>query len=83
MNSLPPKAYSSLPRLETPAAYICVLRDIDRDVYRIDSTDHPATYVDALRAEVTGSYGLELISLLETHDLAASEAQLFEAHHAA
>jgi len=82
LNSLPPKVYSSLPRLGARAAYICVLRDIDRDVYRIDSTDHPATYVDALRAEVTGVYGLELISLLETDDLAASEEQLFEAHHA-
>lgn len=83
MNSLPPKEYALLPKLNAPAGYICVLRDIDRDVYRIDSTDHPATYVDALLAEVTGSYGIELLSILETDDIAASEIRLYERHHAA
>ncbi len=82
MNSLPPKEYASLPKLEPPAAYICVLRDIDRDVYRIDSTDHPATYVDALLAQMTGAYGIELLSILETDDLEASESQLYDSHHA-
>lgn len=82
MNSLPTKEYASLPKLDPPAGYICVLRDIDRDVYRIDSTDRPRAYVDALLAELTGTYGIELISILETDDLAASESQLFDAHHA-
>lgn len=82
MNSLPPKDYASLPKLEPPAAYICVLRDIDRDVYRIDSTDHPAAYVDMLLAETTGAYGIELLSILETEDIAASEMRLYERHHA-
>ncbi len=83
MNSLPPKEYTSLPKLKAPAGYICVLRDIDRDVYRIDSTDHPATYVDALLAQMTGVYGIELLSILETGDIAASEMRLYERHHAA
>ena len=82
MKSIPPKDYASLPKLDAPAGYICVLRNIDRDAYRIDSTDHPATYVSALLAHTTGTYGIELISLLETDDLVASEAQLFDAHHA-
>lgn len=59
-----------------------VLRDIDRDAYRIDSADHPATYLDALLSETTGSFGIELLSILETDDLEASESQLFDAHHA-
>ena len=82
MNSLPPKEYASLPKLNAPAGYICVLRDIDRDVYRIDCTDHPATYIDALLAELTETYGIELISVLEADDLAESESQLYDAHHA-
>lgn len=82
MKSLPPKDYGLLPKLDAPTGYICVLRDIDRDAYRIDSTDRPATYVDALLAEVTGIYGIELISILETDDLLASESQLFDSHHA-
>lgn len=82
MNSLPPKEYASLPKLNAPAGYICVLRDIDRDVYRIDSTDHPATYVDALLGELTGSYGIEVIAILETDDVASSENYLYERHHA-
>ncbi len=83
MNSLPPKEYASLPKLNAPAGYICVLRDIDRDVYRIESTDHPASYVNTLLAELTGTYGIELLSILETDDTAASETLLYERHHAA
>ncbi len=82
MNSLQPKEYASLPKLVAPAGYICVLRDIDRDVYRIDGTDHPTTYIDALLADKTGSYGIELISILKADDLVASESQLYDAHHA-
>ena len=80
--SLPPRDCQLLLALESPASYICVLRDIDCDVYRIDSTDHPATYVDALLGEMTGSYGIELLSILETDDIAASEIRLNEHHHA-
>jgi len=83
LNSLPPKEYASLPKLDAPAGYICVLRDIDRDVYRIDSTDHPAAYVDRLLGEMTGAFGIELLSILETEDIRASEMQLYERHHAA
>ena len=83
MNSLPPKGYASLPKLDAPAGYICVLRDIGRDVYRIDVSDHPAAYVDTLLAETTGAYGIELLSILETEDIAASEMRLYERHHAA
>lgn len=71
-----------MPKLEPPAAYICVLRDIDRDLYRIDSTDLPAAYLEALLAETTGAYGIELLSILETEDIAASEMRLYERHHA-
>ena len=82
MKSVSTKEFASLPKLDAPAGYICVLRDIDRDAYRIDGTDHPATYVDRLLAELTGNYGIELISILESDDIVASESQLFDSHHA-
>lgn len=82
MKSLAPKDYLLLPKLDAPAGYICVLRDIDRDAYQFDSTDHPATYLETLLAEITGSFGVELISILESDDLATSESQLLDSHHA-
>lgn len=83
MRSLPPADYARLPRLDAPAGYICVLRDNDRGAYRIDSADSPATYVDALLAESTGTYGIELISILKTDDLLASESELYDQYGAA
>lgn len=82
MKSLAPKDYHLLPKLDAPAGYIFVLRDIDRDAYRFDSADHPATYLETLLAEMTGSFGIELIAILETDDIVASESQLFDVHHA-
>ncbi|MCY3916724.1 MAG: hypothetical protein OXG49_11990 [Chloroflexi bacterium] len=82
MRSLSPRDYRLLPRLESPAGYICVIRDIDSDRYRIDRTNHPGAYMDALLGEMTGSYGIELLSILETDDIAASEIRLNEHHHA-
>jgi len=82
LNSLPPKEYASLPKLDAPAGYICVLRDIDRDVYRIDSTDHPAAYVDRLLADLAITFGIELVSILATDDLNASTSELYN-HHGA
>lgn len=82
MRSLPPKSYESLPRLEAPAGYICVIRDIDSDSFRIDGADHPATFVRAILDETEGAFGIELVSILETDDLRESESKLFERHHA-
>lgn len=82
MRSLPPKDFESLPPLDAPAAYICVIRDIDSDRYRIDAADHPATFVRAIMDEDEREFGIELISILETADLRKSEAALFERHHA-
>lgn len=82
MRSLPPKDYESLPPLEAPAAYICVIRDIDSDSFRIDGADHPATYIRAIMDEAERAFGIELVSILETEDLRKSEFELFERHHA-
>ena len=38
--------------------------------------------MEALLAEIAGSFGLELIAILESDDLGASESRLFDAHHA-
>lgn len=82
MRSLPPKDYESLPPLEEPAGYICVIRDIDSDSFRIDGTDHPATYIRAIMDEDERAFGIELVSILETEDRGRSESELFERHHA-
>ena len=82
LKSLPPKDYQALPKLESPAGYICVIRDIGRDAYRIEGTDRPATLVEVALAEAEGKMGIELISILESEDISASEASLFDAHRA-
>ncbi len=80
MKSLPPADYESMPTLSAPAGYILVIRDVDGDRYRIDSTQHPKTYLDELRSEGDRRYGFELIAVAETADLAASEAELYDRH---
>ena len=82
MKSFPPTNYASLPMLRRPAAYICVIRDVDRDRYRIDEADHPATVVRAIMDEDEREFGIELVSILETEDLRQSESALFQRHHA-
>ena len=82
LRSLSPKDYNTLPKLEAPAAYVCVIRDIDSDSYRIDATEEPGPFVAAILAEAPRNFGLELLSILETDDLRASESALYERHHA-
>ena len=80
MKSLPPADYESMPALSAPAAYILVIRDVDGDRYRIDATQQPKTYLDELRGEGDRRYGFELIAVVETADIAASEAELYDRH---
>ena len=82
VKSLAPSEYQSLPALDAPAGYICLIRDIDRDRYRLEATRRPEALVDAVLAERRRSFGIELVSVLETDDLRASEAELFTRHHA-
>ena len=82
LKSLPPKDYLALPALDAPAGYICVIRDIGSDAYRIQATPDPASLVAVASAEAEGKMGIELISVLESADLSASEASLYEEHRA-
>ena len=82
MKSLAPKDYDALPQLKPPCGYICVVRDIDGDSYRIERTAHPGPYIEALLKETERNFGIELVSILETEDLAASETELFELYQA-
>lgn len=77
MRSLPPKEYARLPWLGSPASYICVIRDIDSDSYRIDSAAHPQSYIRKVMDDAGRAFGIELVALLETEDLVASEARLY------
>ena len=69
-----------MPALSPPAGYILVIRDVDGDRYRIDATQQPKPYLDGLRGEGSRRYGFELIAVLESADLAASEAELYDRH---
>ena len=82
MNSLPPKDYQTLPRLDAPAAYICVVRDIESDSYRIESARHPAPYIEVLVNEASPRFGIELLAILKTDDLAQAESELYSRYHA-
>jgi len=82
LQSLNPKDYASLRELQAPAGYICVIRDIDSDSYRIEGAAHPEPYIEALLNETKRSFGIELVSILQTEDLAATEAELYDLYHA-
>ena len=83
MRSIPPADYAGLPALRHPAAYICVMRDIDSGRYQIQSTDYPRSFVEAASGERAREFGLELLAILESDNIAESEARLYQRHHAA
>ena len=86
MSRIPPKPGGTLfhrqPGLTAPASYICVIRDPETKAYRIEATLHPKTLVDNILREADRKYGVELITILATDDLAASEAHLYKRHGA-
>lgn len=82
VRSVPPRDYQVLRRLESPAGYICVIRDIDSDRFRIDRTDHPGAFISAIMDDDALRFGIEIVSILETEDLRASETELYDRHHA-
>lgn len=82
MKSINPQDCEAQPELKPPAGYICVLRDVDSDSWRIEGARHPKSLVDSVVAERELRFGIELVSILETEDLAASAATLYERHHA-
>ena len=82
MRSLPPADYATLPRRAPPAGYICVIRDVDSDSFRIDGAQQPADLVAQALAIAAGDFGIEILAILETEDLAASAAELYAAYHA-
>ncbi len=82
MRSMPPRDYESLPGLDAPEAYICVVRDIDSDMYRLEACGNPGAFIASLLDEEQRKFGIELVSILETEDLAASESELYHRYQA-
>ena len=82
LRSVAPKDYESLPELQAPAGYILVIRDIDSDTFRLDGAANPKTFVAAVIDESERRFGIELVSILETEDLAASASALYDRHQA-
>lgn len=82
LKSIDPRDYLTQPELEPPAGYICVVRDVDSDRWRIEDARHPKPLVEGVLAESESRFGIEIVSILETEDLAASAATLYERQHA-
>lgn len=82
MKSLDPRDYELQPLLEPPAGYICVVRDVASDKWRIEGARHPKRLVEGILAASESRFGIELVSILKTEDLDASAATLYEQHHA-
>lgn len=82
LKTVDPGEFAAQPPLAPPAGYICVLRDVDSDRWRIEGARHPQALVEDILAECESRFGIEIVSILETEDLAASAATLYERHHA-
>ncbi len=82
MNAIAPNAYAGLPPLDAPASYICVIRDIDRDSYRMEAAARPRQLIEAILHQSDSRFGIELVAILQTDDLAATETALYERHQA-
>lgn len=75
---LPPMDYGEQPYVKSPAGYICVVRDARGNSYRLETTHAPKAFVAGLVRDEERALGIELIALLSTDDVRASEAFLFE-----
>lgn len=82
VSSIPPTDYRALPRLACPSGYVCVVRDVDSDKYRIDKSDHPLAFVSQVLAKRAGDFGIELVSVVQTSDVTAFESLLRERYGA-
>lgn len=82
LRRLRPRDFRTVAKLAAPAAYICVLRDPNAKSYRIESTEEPKALIDKLMQTGDYPFGIELVALLASDDLAASEAYLDEKHGA-
>ncbi len=83
MRSLPPSSYQDLAKLEMPASYVCVVRDVDSDCYRIDATRDLPGFIESLLDERAGDFGIELLAIVQTSDLEAFADLLRERYDAA
>lgn len=82
MKSIDPRDFETQPRREPPAGYVCILRDVEGDLWRFEGARHPKALVEDVLAESGSRFGIEIVSILDTEDLAASEAMLYVQHQA-
>ena len=83
LRRLRPRDFRTLPQLASPAAYICVLHDPNAKAYRIESTAAPEVLIDGLIQTGNYQFGIEIVALLATDDLASTKAHLDDKHGAA
>ncbi len=74
---IPIRDYRKLPRLKSPAGYVCLIRDMDYDNrYKIERMNHPATDFGRLKAELP--FKTQIAYIAETNNVAASERYLHQ-----
>ena len=74
---IPIRDYRKLPRLKSPAGYVCLIRDMDYDNrYKIERMNHPATDFGRLKAELP--FKTQIAYIAETNDADASERYLHQ-----
>lgn len=83
LKTIDPRDYQAQPDLAPPAGYICVVRDVEDDRWRIEGAQHPGWLVEKILAETETRFGIEVVSILETEELSASASQLYDRHQAA
>ena len=74
-----------------PACQCCGVRPlisasfaiVDSDRYRLQATHDPRSLIEAALTEGPRAFGIELLAILESDNIAESEARLYERHHAA
>ena len=69
LKSVPVVNYRALPELNRRSGYLLVVRDAERQRYRIERTDEPAKYIDKTLGLASLDFGLEIVMAFESSRL--------------
>ena len=79
LKKVPVRGYKKLSRLKPPAGYVCLIRDMDYNRYKIGRMNHPAAELEDLTANLP--FKTQIAYIAKTNDVAASEDYLHQ-HYA-
>ena len=76
LKKVPVRGYKKLSRLKSPAGYVCLIRDMDYNRYKIWRMNHPAAELEDLTANLP--FKTQIAYIAKTDDAAASESYLHQ-----